>query len=391
MPKAMDARSKVLLLLSAAALCAVGLSYRYLQRSGTRSPKEPQELLAHDPAPAEITTLVAEGHGRTALDPQAGSTNPSIASADTADTVIVVMKGPEFELAAQTLSERWIEAVMQLSDPSRREAALAEIKAALRDTSSPEGYAALLSLAKFAQIDYDKSGFHELVPAFLKAAQPTVRRAALYALYNTGAVPEDLPAVLPLVDDADVMVRGSMAHLLRLYSKSGFTAESQAALSKLLSDTSPNVVDSSLSALGGCSLPTDVLATVLSLGDKEEHKERIFFQVLRTMPDKSAEVVDKLISAGEDSNQEVSSAAISGLRIGVPPELEDSTATRLVGLIQKTSNVSTRRECIQSIGRLGGPIHLNELIRLRDDPMLDKVSKSAAASAIQSMRSRLGM
>jgi hypothetical protein len=210
-------------------------------------------------------------------------------------------------------------------------------------------------------------------------------------MYNTGGTKDDLPVVLPLVDDGDKNVRGSMAHILRLYSSGAFGEETEPAVLKLLADKAPEVIDSSLAALDNCNLPENLIKRTLSLADDPEYKERVLLQVFRTMPDKPLAVVDRLIAAANDPNAAISGEAIAALRIGLSEDIGAHAAARLVDVAKNAQSPRARIESIKTIARFGGMVEYNSLLEMKDNPMLDDRSKRTVESAIVSMRTRLGI
>ena len=107
----------------------------------------------------------------------------------------------------------WVEAVSQLADSARREAALDEIRAAFRAISgAPARGVQRPGTARRGQ--FEKQSFREPVLAIARNSTGQLRVRALYALYNTDRRPEDLSLALALADDDSPAVLESGLHLL---------------------------------------------------------------------------------------------------------------------------------------------------------------------------------
>jgi hypothetical protein len=289
---------------------------------------------------------------------------------------------------AQDLAKEWKEAVLQTADLGRRTQALDAIRTALMQGDAAEIQAALLALAGVAVVDYDKAAFHALVLPQLRSEDASVRAAALYALYNTNAQPEDRAEVLRMVGDPSPEVRSRLAHVVALNHKNVIEGEAADAVLRLMDDKDQQVRRTTLSGLWGTKIDTRVEDRFLALLVEPGQRHDAIYCGFSTFDPKSPRVVAVLLEALTDADPNIAQRALWGLSTGVQVESRQQVADAFLRLLASRSDPRMRSECLQMLQRYGSARHVPELEVLAAQPGANAAFRQQLEQVMTQLRRR---
>ena len=295
----------------------------------------------------------------------------------------------ERQQRTEALAQQWTEAALQTRDPAQRTAALASIRDALLRNASPEEVtAALRSLARLRELDYDKASYRELVLPQLRADDAAVRAAALYALFNTAPQPADVPQLLAMVRDPSPEVRARLAHAIVLFEQGELGSESAGAVMQLLTDADPQVRRGVLSSLSGASVDERISTYYLDLArDAGQRHDAIYFG-LSTFTNKSPAIVAALVEAMNDQDPEIAERAAWGLGHGVPAEADGVVADAFLGRLETRFGSQAIDEALLMLQRHGSARHVPALEAYAARPALAGNLRQRVEALVTILRQR---
>jgi RNA polymerase sigma-70 factor (ECF subfamily) len=284
-------------------------------------------------------------------------------------------------VAAPKQAQAWQEALRQVSDPAKRDAAWAEVRNALAGADRTALLAALQTVAFTMDVKLDRQGLRDLLLPSVDAAESPVRLMAWQALINNGIESVDVDKLRGQILDGPKEIRPDMVQRL-VWSmgptKGAIDGPSADVVLKVMED--PAQIKDTVRALNNAKLNDAVVAKVLEYArTSPEAAQHATHFVLRTMPDKNHDVVAFLL----DRAQAGDLSAIEGLQWGIRPEDVAYAGERLRKLYDARSALYVREQLIQRIGGIGDQSSRDWLTALRDDSTQPAQIQSAARSALQ--------
>jgi hypothetical protein len=236
----------------------------------------------------------------------------------------------------------------------RRDATVAELKAALQGADAAGSLAALNALQQLGDVEYDKAAFRPLVLPFVEKGEDAALVAAAYALYNTERRPEDLKLVQDAWSRRSPALDRSMSHLLFLFADGVIDGRSEEIVLELLGSEQPVVRREVLRGLWGAHVTDKLADRVIELADDADSRHDAVYFALSTFKPKNAAVVDKLIETLSDPDWNNWDRALWGLGYGVPRELQPKVAAALADMYVARSDPKVRETCRELIRQYAG-------------------------------------
>ena len=282
----------------------------------------------------------------------------------------------------------WLENALQTKDAALRARTLDAVRQALTQGDPASMQAALLTLARLRELDYDKVAFRALVLPCVGSADGDVRAAALYALWNTAPEPSDLLLLLPLVNDPSAAVRANLTHVLTMYRKGVVDGEAADVVLRLLDDPDAEVRERARSSLWGANVDARIEDRYLAwLDDPRSRHDAIYFG-LSTFAPKSPRVVQALLAAATDPNPEISGRARWGLTTGVGAESHAAVADAFVGLLESRADPALLKECLRLLRMYGSARHVPALETVLGRPALTTAFRAQLEQLTGELRGR---
>jgi hypothetical protein len=304
-----------------------------------------------------------------------------------------VVRGEESGAASResfAAQEKWAKAILQTENAAARFEALAEVQRALQSGDPALQRAALAALAQASDVNFDKAPFRPLVLPLLDSPAAPVRRAALYALYNTQPLEQDVPKIVQMANDASAQVRSCVGHILFLYKDGDLTGAEGDVVRRLLDDRDPEVAENTLNGLWGARVSRPIEEKILEWSeskDPEKAHDAIYFG-LSTLHNKSEAVVRRLIRAMEGDDFENSGRARWGLGYGVPEEHHPLLADAFLRLLENRGDPSIGEECLRALETYASAAQLQELEAYADNPLAPEPLRQRARRIVERIRAR---
>lgn len=277
---------------------------------------------------AQLARLETEIAGRAAPPQPENGRRPSALDASWAE--------------AWSRAKTWIDALLQISDAGKHATALRSMEEALAGTDPAAVQGALRALAHTRHVRFDKARFRPLILPHLRSELPSIRLAALYALVNTKAVPEDVDLILPLAEDPEPEVRTSVPHVLSMITKGDMTGAPGEALLKLLHDPDYRLVVDAMRGVGTMNkVPPDVVDRFLELAADKEKRNDILHFALMNLP-KSKKVVDAMLGYIDEGTW-LSSVGV-GLQRGIQDDVKDYLCKEILARLEKAADDNSQYE-----------------------------------------------
>ncbi len=272
----------------------------------------------------------------------------------------------------------WTRDVLQIEDPSRREAGLVAIGRAIADRDSALAAAALRALYGLRDATYDKHRFREAVRARLDDADGGVRAAAAYALLQVEPDASDVDRVL----DAAEANPGDTSQLIVAAWLSERRVEGRLAdlYVKALGAADERTGKDISNQLRGMWVTEEVEDAVLAVFAKRT-SDRLWWHILgQIKPTRAARVRVFFEVLAEDRNdppQLLGRALQAG---NLEPEAGALAADLAAAALPKAPNVLTRRLMLQILREQGTAEHAAALQAYADNEMVAEALRREAAA-----------
>ena len=257
---------------------------------------------------------------------------------------------------AEALAKKWTDAIRALGADAaeRREHALGEVRAALGGHEPATQHAALITLQRVGDVEFDKAPFRALILPFVETAPDKTLLAAFYALNVTCKADGDLARLHEAWTRDPAALKSSMLHLLAQFGAMQVVGRSEEiALEVLKTKYDRSAIG--LNGLWGTKVGPQLEARLLAManGANRDVAYDALYYALSTLQDKSAAVVDKLIASLAEQDPNAWQRALWGLGHGVPEALQAKVADALVELHNARSEPHLRGECRRIVERYG--------------------------------------
>jgi hypothetical protein len=286
------------------------------------------------------------------------------------------------------LTRKWVADAKQIDDAWLRTRAIEDIRSALMSKDPERQRAALDALRQLYDVEFDKSGFRELVLPF--ARRGANRLTAMYALSALGRRPEDLQLALEFVDSESPAERQAASALVRIYSNGDLTGPTGDAVAKLFESNDQQQLRCAINGVCGARISPSIERHLLRLAeseDKQTREDAVHFG-LASLRHKSPEVIRRLIEAVGSSDSESSSHALWGLQFGVPEEQGALVASGMKSFFKARSSTDTRTKALRMIGRYGSRDYAPWLKGIINNPQAGERLRKAATEALAQVQRR---
>lgn len=298
--------------------------------------------------------------------------------------ITVEFKNVRFQ--ANEVFESWVESIEQISNPVRREQALAEIRLALQGDDPVLVEAGLLALTATHATEYDRESFRALVLKGTTSTDVNVRVAAVKGITRMGLEPADVNVLVHLSEDSSAEVRKLVPFGLSKAATGPMAGAAQAAALRLLDDSDSDVVASMLASIAAMPWTNRIEEKVLSLLNDPELSETVIATALSPRREKSPQVVNALLGAANSDNAATRRKALGALRDGVPTEYAEVAADALIDRFGGTSSVVARQEMVVAIGRLATDVQLERLKVYLQNPMIGESERKRLLSILERLQ-----
>ncbi|MCA9049697.1 MAG: conjugal transfer protein TraF, partial [Planctomycetaceae bacterium] len=297
-----------------------------------------------------------------------------LADTDSTMQTTVAVKAANNEAAALRMTsatakqniplEPWLKDIRSIGSDAvaKRDAALAEVEAALNADGVAQNIAATQALAQTGDVKYDKTKYRARILELCRSSNRDLVTSALYALYNTDRKPEDLALAQEVLSKPEAAWAGhSISHLLMMFGDGEISGKSEEIVLSLLNSSDHSVRREALRGLWGAKTSDKLMARVIELvDDQESHHDAIYF-ALSTSPDKNAAVVEKLIETLSDPDWNNWDRALWGLGYGVRESEQQKVAEAMLQMIENRSDPKTRGKCEKLVQQYGSPEQIQKL------------------------------
>ncbi len=248
------------------------------------------------------------------------------------------------------------DAILQRKDKDLRENGLAQLQEMLGpESSADQQKTALTTLFMSRSADFDRDPVRRLALPLLKSDDAQVRAWALRCVPILNPGPDDVAVVLPLADDPSADVRKAVGEALVLLGKGEHADQVVPALTRLLGDSDPEVIDATLRPLWGSPYVTPALEErVIQLSREPGHRSIAIYFALSTMPNKSVPVCKRLIEVIQDplSKNDDRARVAWGLRGGVVEEAKPLVEAGLLAALPEETDQDARTAEFRALRRV---------------------------------------
>jgi hypothetical protein len=284
------------------------------------------------------------------------------------------------QTAAAKQAQTWQDALRQLADPAKRDAAWAEVRNALAGADRTALLAALQTVAFTQDVKVDRTGLRDLLPPSVDGPESPIRLMGWRALINNGIESMDVDKLRGQVLDVAAEIRPQMVQRLAWAmrpTKQSIDGPNAEAVLKVLDD--PGLIKDTIRVLQDVKMNDAVVAKVLDYArTNSEAAQHATHFVLRTLPDKNRDVVAFLLDRAEGGDL----TGIEQFQWTIRREGVAYAGERLRKLYDARSDGYTRERIIQTIGSIGDESSREWLTAIRDDTAQPTAIQSAAKNAL---------
>jgi hypothetical protein len=297
---------------------------------------------------------------------------------------------------------KWLEDAMQIQDPVKRTAAIAAIREALGSGEPVRVLAGLWAVEGMTQagIDYDKASVRGLVVPQLDAADPVLRKAAMYALVSSGREPGDLDRLLRLRNDPSPVVRTEVTFIASQVARGELNGEVGAVVLAALDGvleaeaSRPREKQNSpdfrmfLARVNWRKPSPEIEDRLLALAKDPATRETVLNMVFQNM-EKTPRVVDMLVELLDGPSILHQYIALRCLCYQVPESMAPRVAAILVKVLEaRTADSTYWQWCLYGLRSFGTAAELPVLESLEGNEMIPEGRRKEAREAMDAIRKR---
>ena len=241
--------------------------------------------------------------------------------------------------------EDLVTAIVQRKDLGLREKSLERLREML-SPESPSGRkrSALDTLRRSLTARFDRDPFRPLVLPLLKSEDAQIRKLALQCLPALNATSLDLGLVVPMARDVSSDVRMHVGSALIALGQGDHPEQVVPALTELLNDSDPKVVDRTIHSMCGLYSSPEFDELLISLSRHPQYHHNAIYFCLSTMRSKSVPVCRRLIEELDDPDWNNSGRAAWGLTYGVVKDARTLVEDGLLRALPEEMNENTRTQ-----------------------------------------------
>ena len=253
--------------------------------------------------------------------------------------------GRKPKATAAAPSEDLVKAIVQRKDQVLREKSLERLREMLSPISSPaQKRSALATLRSSLTAKFDRDPFRPLVLPLLESEDAQIRALALRCLPALNATSLDLTLVVPMAKDVSSEVRKSVGSTLIAIGKGDYGDQVVPALTKLLNDSDPMVIERTIRSMWGQYSSPEFDKLLIKLSRHPQHHGKTIYHCLSTMRSKSVPVCQRLIEELDEPDWNNSGRAAWGLTYGVVEDAKSLVEDGLLRALPEETNGYTRSQ-----------------------------------------------
>ena len=276
-------------------------------------------------------------------------------------------------------------AILQREDAARRAEALDKVKRFLSSDEEQDHAAGLAALRSALPAKFDRGPFRPLVAKLVASGSPRVKILAVSVLPALEPTEKELDIVLPLVDDLSPRVRAEVGPALVQIAQGQHAGKVIPALSKLLADDEPRVVERTIRGMWGQYSSPEFDKLLIELADDPRWHHWAIYHGLSTMPTKSVAIAERLIDELDDPDWNNSGRAAWGLTYGVPAEAREIVEQGLLRALPEETNPYTRGQEFRALRAVATERSRPYLQSVVDSPNETEEAKQAAREILKSI------
>ncbi|MCF7972837.1 MAG: hypothetical protein K9N55_03375 [Phycisphaerae bacterium] len=244
-------------------------------------------------------------------------------------------------------SQDLVQGILQREDTALRETSLAKLRGMLaRASATEQKQAGLVTLRMSLDAKFDRTPFLSLVLPLLKSDDDQVRTLALTCIPALNATAENLAQVMPLVQDKSPEVRSQVGGVLKTLAQGKHPDQVIPALTTLLKDSDPKVVERTLRSMWGLQHTSPELdARLIQLSRDPQYQGTAVYYCLSTMRTKSVPVCKRLIEVMQESSSKRDDRARSawGLTYGVVEDAKPYVEAGMLTALPEETDEDARK------------------------------------------------
>ena len=252
-------------------------------------------------------------------------------------------------------SKALTDAILQRNDPDLCQKSLAKLGELLsQDASIDEQKTALATLNSVASVKFDRGPLRSQVLPLLKSKDDHVRMLAVRALRSVEAGPDELAHVVPLATDPSPEVRKLVASALVTMGKREHGDQIVPALTKLLGDSEPEVVDLTIRSMWGQYSTPQFDQLLVKLSQEPKRLGIVVYFGLSPMRTKSVAVCKRLVEVMQNPSVRADDRARAawGLTYGVTDEAKSIVEAGLLTALPEEGNEDARTTQFRALSRV---------------------------------------
>jgi len=310
-------------------------------------------------------------------------------------------------------SNAWVARLSQATSKEAQQQIFAEISAAIGTEKPANVRAALHTIHRADEFDFDRPAFREHARRYLTSDDPDIRISAIRALTTCNPDESDGQRLLALVGNCTEAEIPTLAMALKWISKSDFTTSFAAPLLDLLRrgmaaaqrDRGINTGFDSRSVLGvvwGSKVSPEIEAELIEWSHLDEDENGLikvgnaflgynaFYHALSVQQNKSRAAVERLLQmATHPDASNVAGRCFWGLNGSVPDSADQAyLASEVVKLLSLRQDGYLWRQGLTLLKNYTTPEHLPALEALASRETLTQEHRDALTQIIQSLRAR---
>lgn len=247
------------------------------------------------------------------------------------------------------------EAIAQRDDAELRSQTLEKLGEMIAG-GGPPAAEALKTLARVADVPFDRTPFLPLVRQSLESPNAQARARALGVIGMMGGDASDIPAVVALAFDEEPAVRSAVARALFALDPKGEHQAITPTLDLLLHDPKADVIKSTLQSFWGHPLDAAIEKRVIELSRERQHFDTAVYYALSTRPMVSRPVAERLVEVLEDVHVDHNNRGRAAWGLAHPPEeaAKDVVRAAAIRALAQSTDRYIRQNAIQALALTGG-------------------------------------
>lgn len=291
--------------------------------------------------------------------------------------------GPQPRTLRPMPSEELSQAILQRDDQELREKSLDKLQQMLAaDAPATEKKQALATLLSSLAAKFDRAPFRRLVLPLLDSDDDAIRAMALRSLPALETPAGELSRIVPLAEDESPQVRMHVGLALIQIGKGQHKEVVIPALTTLLKDSDPAVIEQTIRSMWGQYSSPQFDALLIELSRNPRYHHNVVYFGLSTMRPKSAAVCRRLVEELDDPDWNNSGRAAWGLTYGVEDEARKLVEEGLLKALPEETNAYTRGQQFRALGNVATEQSRAYLAKVADSELETEGCRQAARAIL---------